>query len=132
MTKLDKFISNAQKFIGKDNEEKLLQEKYNNEIRPIMLKISDGLRGLNPAKYQMFAPFHMTELKIDDIKFEMSINNIENQIDIKKILRGEEYVLEQIVLKNNNLFFVNKQQEFHEDILVEYLNEVFGEKLGSN
>ncbi|HDR4529797.1 MULTISPECIES: DUF3942 family protein [Bacillus cereus group] len=131
MNKLDNFIERTKAYIVADVEEKLVREKFNEQILPSMRKIQNHLDSVEGYDYEINMNELIAILKIHDKQFSISINSIGNFILVQATNHENLYVeVDKIILQEENLFSTKRKQVFNEDILVDYLNETFESIIG--
>ncbi|GAB6709583.1 DUF3942 family protein [Bacillus cereus] len=131
MSSLNQFIERVKVVVTADVEEKILREKYNQVILPCMKKIEESLKQIDGYDYFVSTLKEHSELRIQNIKFSIRVDEGTNTIEVKKVT--DTFIhedLDQIILHEGKLFSKKREEIFTEDILVEYLNEAFKEILG--
>ncbi|HHT7129090.1 DUF3942 family protein [Bacillus cereus] len=131
MNKLDNFIERTKAYVVTDLEEKLLLEKFKEEVIPYMERIKASLDSVEGYDYFISVGDKISKLKIHGKEFVIMIESGENCITINAHNKADKFVeVERIILKEGNLFSTKRKQIFTEDILVDYLNETFESIIG--
>ncbi|HDR4892300.1 TPA: DUF3942 family protein [Bacillus cereus] len=121
MSKLDQFIEKAKAYVVIDVEEKALKEKFKEVIMSPMLKIRDGLKEVDGNDYKINIGDEYVDLKIHDKLVVFMIDSVKNHIAVYE----DANIIDEIILKEENLFSTKHEKVFGEDILVDYLNDTF-------
>jgi hypothetical protein len=126
VSNLEVFIEKAKVYIVKDVEEKELKEKFKEVIMSSMLKIRDGLNQVEGYGYKMNIGDTYSDLKIHDKSIIFMIDPVKNHIMVYE----NTNVIDELILKEENLFSTKRQEVFTEDVLVKYCNEIFESIIG--
>ncbi len=121
MSRLDQFIERAKAYVVLDVEEKALKEKFKEVIMSPMLKVRDGLNQVDGYDCKMNIGDAYSDLKIHDKLVVFMIDSVKNHI----VVYEDTNIIDEIILKEENLFSTKREEVFTEDTLVDYLNETF-------
>ncbi|PGB05373.1 DUF3942 family protein [Bacillus toyonensis] len=121
MSRLDQFIERAKAYVVLDVEEKALKEKFKEVIMSPMLKVRDGLNQVDGYDCKMNIGDTYSDLKIHDKLVVFMIDSVKNHI----VVYEDTNIIDEIILKEENLFSTKREEVFTEDTLVDYLNETF-------
>ncbi|AAP09537.1 MULTISPECIES: DUF3942 family protein [Bacillus] len=128
MSKLDQTISKLKAYIGEDHEEKKLIEKFN-ELTPIFKKMDNEFPKSGNVEHLVISYSDNKYVKIGSDKLELRLDKERNVIVVYNHKGMQATTLDEIVLQENELYCVGRGEKLTEDILSDYLNEVFGEIL---
>ncbi|XLP22414.1 DUF3942 family protein [Bacillus toyonensis] len=129
MSKLDETVSKLKAYIGEDPAEKVLREKYN-ELTPIFKRIDEQFAKPSEREYLVIYGRENKYIKIESTKLEFSLNKKRNIIEVNKVWGAQITPLDEIILKDNELYCTKREVNFTEDILNDYISETFIEILG--
>ncbi|HDR3343502.1 TPA: DUF3942 family protein [Bacillus cereus] len=127
MSKLSETISKLKDYVGEDQEEKLLSEKFN-QLDSIFININKEFSTTGKKSSLVGWSHEGKFVRIEDRKLEFSFDKKRNVIEVNKVVNSlTTKLLDEIGLKDEELYCTKREEKFTEDIFSEYLNEVFGE-----
>ncbi|MFA2810183.1 DUF3942 family protein [Bacillus mycoides] len=129
MSNLNQTINKLKVYLGEDQEEKILREKFN-ELNPIFRKIDEQFPKPSKKNHLVIAHNDNKYVYIENTKLELIIDKERNVIVVYKHENIQSTKLDEIVLQDNELYCTGRGEKFTEDILSAYLNEVFEEFIG--
>ncbi|MDK3014510.1 MULTISPECIES: DUF3942 family protein [Bacillus] len=126
----NKFAERAKQYLGEDLDEKIIKDQHNKMISDYLVPIRKGIGTVQNQNYKFHIGMHSSQIVIDNVEFRTEVNTENNTISIEKIVDGEFSSLDTIVVQDEELFAVGRNEKFTTELLASYLRETFGEKLG--
>ncbi|MGH0610752.1 hypothetical protein CN470_20685 [Bacillus cereus] len=126
----NEFAERAKQYLGEDLDEKIIKDQHNKMISDYLVPIRKGIGTVQNQNYKFHIGMHSSQIVIDNVEFRTEVNTENNTISIEKIVDGEFSSLDTIVVQDEELFAVGRNEKFTTELLVSYLRETFGEKLG--
>lgn len=129
VSKLNETISKLKAYVGEDQEEKVLREKFD-QLNPIFEGIDQQFEKPSKKEHLVCWSDNRKFIKIENTCLEFSLNQKSNVIEVNKTVSSHSIEpIDEIGLKDEKLYCKKREENFTEDILSDYLNEVFGEFL---
>ncbi|MBJ7946763.1 DUF3942 family protein [Bacillus cereus group sp. N24] len=129
MSNLDQTINKFKAYLGEDAEEKMLREKFN-KFQSVFHKMHKELNTAEKSSFNASWILDTKFVEVEGVKLELHLNKETNVIEVSKKDESGSTKLDEIVLKENELFCVGRGVNFTEDVFNEFLKEVFVEILG--
>lgn len=129
MSNLDQTIQKFKSYLGEDAEEKMLREKYK-EIESVFHKMYVELNATEKSSFQTEWITDTKYVEVEGVKLELHLNKETNVIEVSKKDESGSSKLDDIILKENELYCTKRGVIFTEEVFNEFLKEVFVEILG--
>lgn len=129
MSKLDQTISKLSAYVGDNKEERALEEKFD-ELTFLFERIRKQFPKTTKKQCRVDNLGVQKLLGIENSMLRLVIDKQRNVIDVEKYKGDDVTKLDEIKIQDNELYCVGRGEKFTEDILNDYVNEVFVEILG--
>ncbi|PHC80410.1 hypothetical protein COF42_30045 [Bacillus wiedmannii] len=128
MGKLEQTISKLSAYVGDNKEERLLEEKLD-QFTVTFAKIHRQFPKTTKKKCSVTNLGIQKFLQIENRMLRLAIDKQRNVIDVEKREGDDVTKLDEIKIQDNELYCVERGERFTEDILNDYICEVFAEIL---
>ncbi|WP_306692822.1 DUF3942 family protein [Bacillus cereus] len=130
MNKLNETVSKLKAYVGEDQEEKVLREKFN-QLNPIFKEIDKQFEKPSKKEHLVCWSDDRKFIEIENTCLEFSLNQKNNVIEVNKIVNSHSTKsIDEIGLKGEELYCKKREENFTEDVFNDFLNEAFVEILG--
>lgn len=129
MSNLNETISKLKAYVGEDSEEKVLMEKFE-ELSQIFWDMYNGFPKASKIEYSVANTDDLKAIKIEKNELKLYVNKQKNTIEVEKKSDIAVFKLDELILKDNELYSSVREVVFTEEMLNDYLKETFTEILG--
>ncbi|MBD8075728.1 DUF3942 family protein [Bacillus thuringiensis] len=130
MSGLDQTISELKVYLGEDPEEKILREKYEQQVGSILYDMNKKF-----GKNTKNAEWHITTLgdkkgiRVEGYGLHFYLKKDTNVIEVEKVAYRLPKRLDEIIIQEGELYCTQKREVFTEEIFNQYLKDAFKELL---
>ncbi|MBJ7966424.1 DUF3942 family protein [Bacillus cereus] len=130
MSGLDQTISELKVYLGEDQEEKILREKYQQQVGSILYDM-DKKFGNNTKNTE----WHINTLgdkkgiRVEGYGLHFYLKKDTNVIEVEKVAYRLPKKLDEIIIQDGELYCTQKREVFTEEIFNQYLKDAFKEIL---
>lgn len=129
MNNLNETISKLKTYVGEDNEEKVLMEKFK-ELSRIFGDMYNGFPKASKIEYRVANTDYLKGIEIENNELKLYVNKQKNTIEVERKSGIAVFKLDELILKDNELYSSVHGVVFTEEMLNDYLKETFTEILG--
>ncbi|MFJ7558365.1 DUF3942 family protein [Bacillus thuringiensis] len=130
MSELNQTINELKVYLGEDQEEKNLREKYEQQVGGILHNMRKNFGdNTKNTEWSISTLGDKKRIKIEGNALHFSLNKDKNVIEVEKIVYRLPKILDEIIIQEGELYCTQKREFFTEEIFNQYLKEAFKEIL---
>ncbi|MED1381772.1 MULTISPECIES: DUF3942 family protein [Bacillus cereus group] len=130
MSELNQTISELEVYLGEDQEEKILREKYEQQVGGILhnmrKRFGDNTKN---TEWNISTLGDKKRIKIEGNALNFCLNKDTNVIEVEKVAYRLPKRLDEIIIQEGELYCTQKREFFTEEIFNQYLKDAFREIL---